>query len=191
MLAQQLLGLFVSLGRVVVRFGLGVDELHLRILLGGVCRAAFRPLDVRLHAERADEGGPLAGLSHALGETVVDARAVGGILKRFDVDHRVLLVVGFVRHDLDAFGHGLFEDGLERGRVDRHDGKRVDLLGDQVFYDTELLRRISLAGTGLLGLDTRVLRGEFLDTGFHAVKPGDAGDLDDRGDDLLLVLCIE
>ena len=191
MLAQQFLGLFVGLGRVVVRLGLGVDELHLRILLGGVRRAAFGPLHVRLHAERADEGGPLAGLAHALGEAVVDACAVGGVFKRFDVDHRVLLVVGFVRHDLDALGHGLLEDGFERGRVDRHDGQRVDLLGDQVFDDAQLLGGVGLAGTGLFSLDAGVLRGELLDASFHAVEPGDAGDLDDRGDRLLLVLRVK
>ncbi len=185
MLAQHFLRDFIGALAVVIGFEFRFDQIHLRIFGLGVADPAVGPLHLRAAAERTDQRHPLAVVVHARGEALVQAGAVGGVVEGFDVDHRVLRVVGLMGHHLDAAIHRLLQRRFERRRIVGHHGNRRDLLRDQVFDDLQLLRRIRAARTGLIRVHARVVLRELLDAVVHPVEPVDTGHLDDRDDRLV------
>jgi hypothetical protein len=78
------------------------------------------------------------------------------------------------------------EHGLERLGRHRHDGERVDALGDHVLDQRRLLLRVGLGRAHLEGVRAGV-GGILLDAFLHAVEPLDAGDLHDGGDRRLVL----
>jgi hypothetical protein len=85
----------------------------------------------------------------------------------------------FVRDDLDAGGLRALEHRLAHLDVQRHQADHGDLLGDQVFQQLHLLRRIDVGGADHRRVDVEVLR-PLLDALLHGVEPRDAGDLHHR-----------
>src|SRR6266852_5228161 len=105
---------------------------------------------------------------------------------QFHVPVAAFLLRTFMGDDLDAGRLGALEHRLANLDVDRHQADHVDLLGNQVFKQLDLLRRIDVRWPNHGGIDVEILRA-FQDPFFHGVEPWNARDLHDR-DHLLLSL---
>ena len=86
--------------------------------------------------------------------------------------------------DFDAGGLGALQHRLADLHVQRHQADHVDLLGDQVLEQLDLLCRIDVRRADHRGIDAEIL-GALLDALFKGVEPRNARDLHDRDHFLL------
>ena len=134
--------------------------------------------------QRPDIDDIFAFAAHVLGEALHLHFAELNGVDQFDVPVAAFLFRTLMRDDLDAGGLGALEHRLAHLHVERHQADDVDLLGDQVLEQLDLLRRIDVRRADHRGIDAEILRA-LLDPLFKGVEPGNARDLDDRDHFLL------
>ena len=129
--------------------------------------------------QRADIDDVVAFPAHLLGELLHLHFAELDRIDQLDVPVAAFLLRTFVGDDLDAGFLGALEHRLGDLVVERHEADDVDLLGDQVFDQLDLLGRIDVGGADHRSVDLEVLAG-LLDAGLERVEPRNARDLDDH-----------
>src|SRR5262249_40034396 len=105
-------------------------------------------------------------------------------IDQFDVPVSTLLLWTFMRDHFDSGGLSALQHRLAYLHIERHQANHVNLLGDEVFEQFDLLRRIDVRGAYHRRIDAEILRA-FLNPFFNGVKPRNARDLDYRDHFLL------
>src|SRR5713101_1226335 len=162
------------------------DELHLREILLLIGNRGVGPLVVKRRRQRPDINYIVAFTTEVLGEALHLHFPESNGVDQFHVPVTTFLLRTFMGDDLDAGRLGALEHRLANLDVERHQADHVDLLGNQVFKQLDLLRRIDVRWANHGGIDVEILRA-FQDPFFNGVEPGNARDLHDR-DHLLLSL---
>src|SRR5450631_1118138 len=163
------------------------DELHVRELLLLIGNRGVGPLVVKRRRQRSDIDHIFAFATEVLGEALHLHFTEANGIDQFDVPVTTFLFRTFMGDDLDAGRLGALEHRLAHLDVERYQADHVDLLGDQVFKQLDLLRRIDVRRANHGGIDVEILCA-FQDPFFNGVEPGNARDLHDR-DHLLLSFC--
>src|SRR5713101_5038575 len=160
------------------------DELHVREFLLLIGNRGVGPLVVKRRRQRPHIDHILAFATEVLGEALHLHFTEANGVDQFHVPVTTFLLRTFMGDDLDAGRLGALEHRLANLDVTRHQADHVDLLGNQVFKQLDLLRRIDVRWANHGGIDVEILRA-FQDPFFNGVEPGNARDLHDR-DHLLL-----
>ena len=160
------------------------DELHFRKILLLIGNRGVGPFVVKRRRQRPDIDHIVAFAADVLGEALHLHLTESNGVDQFHIPVAAFLFRTLMRDDLDSGRLGALEHRLADLHVKRHQADHVDLLGNQILEQLDLLCRIDVRRANHSGIDAEIL-GALLDSLFKGVEPRNSRDLHDRDHFLL------